>query len=143
MTPRPIMPRIRALLADPRARSWLLFARFGAVGLLNTAFGYAAYAVLILAGVWPGAALAGATLAGVAFNFQTSRRLVFQSGPGRGLRFVLAYAAVLALNWAALRGLLAFGFAELPAQALLALPVAALSFVAQKLFVFAPAARQA
>ena len=60
-----------------------------------------------------------------------------------GLRFVVAYGAVLALNWVALRGLLGLGIAELPAQAMLALPVAALSFIAQKLFVFAAPARQA
>lgn len=123
----------RALLADRRA--WLLFLRFGVVGLLNTAFGYAVFAAFVLAGVWPGAALVGATVAGVAFNFQTSRRLVFRSR-GRVIRFIAVYAALLVLNWVALRILHGFGILELQTQAVLAVPVAAVSFLAQKTFVF-------
>ena len=125
------------LLGDPHTR--LLFLRFGAVGLLNTAFGYAVFALLILAGAWPGAARVAATIAGMVFNFQTSRRLVFGSaGRGRALRFVGVYGGTLALNWIALRALLGLGLGELPAQAMLVLPMAALSFLAQKLFVFSP-----
>ena len=120
----------------------MLFLRFAAVGLLNTAFGYAVFAALVLAGVGGGPALIVATLAGVAFNFQTSRRLVFRSG-GRSFRFVVVYGAVLALNWAALRALVGLGLSELQGQALLALPVAALSFAGQRLFVFGPAAKPA
>ena len=134
----------RALPADRRA--WLLFLRFGVVGLLNTAFGYAVFAALVLVGVWTSAALVAATTAGVAFNFQTSRRLVFRSdghGQGRRLRFVAIYGAVLALNWAVLRMLLGFGIPELQAQALLAIPLAAVSFLGQRAFVFGPAAGQA
>ena len=122
-----------AMLAN--RRNLLLFLRFGVVGLLNTAFGYVVFAALVLAGAWPGAALVGATVAGVAFNFQTSRRLVFRSR-GRVIRFIAVYAALLVLNWVALRILHGFGVLELQAQALLAVPVAAMSFLAQKTFVF-------
>ncbi len=120
----------------------MLFLRFAAVGLLNTAFGYAVFAALVLAGVGGGPALIVATLAGVAFNFQTSRRLVFRSG-GRSLRFVVVYAALLALNLASLRVMRALGLPDLGAQAILALPFAALSFVGQKIFVFGPSAVRA
>jgi putative flippase GtrA len=114
---------------------WRLLLRFGLVGPLNAAFGYAGFVLLLWLGIWPGVALAGANLAGVAFNFQTSRRLVFRS-PGRVVRFVAAYAAVLAINLAALRVLRDQGLSDTLSQALLTPPLAALSFVAQSRFVF-------
>jgi putative flippase GtrA len=125
----------QTLLAYPRSRVWL---RFGLVGLVNTGFGYAVFAVLVLAGVWPGAALAGTTAAAVVVNFQASRRLVFRSN-GPILRFVTVYIVVLAVNWAALRLLQWCGLPGLGAQALLTLPVAAVSFVGQQRFVFGAA----
>jgi putative flippase GtrA len=128
-----------SLIADPQAR--LLFLRFGVVGLVNTAFGYAVFALLVLAGAWPGAALVASTVAGVAFNFQTSRRLVFRSGAGgRGLRFAALYGGVLFVNWVALRALHGLNLSDLQAQAILVFPIAILSFAGQKLFVFGAAA---
>jgi putative flippase GtrA len=111
--------------------------RFGLAGPVNGCFSYAAFAALMLLGVGPLGALIGATVAGVAFNFQTSRWFVFQEGGhGRGLRFVSLYGVLLVLNWATLRTLRATGLPELAAQALLILPIAALSFLGQKVFVF-------
>lgn len=121
--------------AHLRADTILLVLRFGMVGLLNTLFGYSIFAGLVLAGLWPGAALVFATIAGVAFNYQSSRRLVFRS-QGRMPQFVMVYATVLALNWVALRVLLWLGLSDLLAQAMLVLPVAALSFIGQRVFVF-------
>jgi putative flippase GtrA len=121
--------------SSTRTASVALFLRFGVVGLLNTAFGYAVFATLILLGLWPGAALVASTIAGVAFNFQTSRRLVFRSS-GRFLIFVTLYGAVLTLNWAALRALHSGGLNDLLSQALLAPPLAAISFLGQRVFVF-------
>ena len=123
------------------ARTRLLFLRFGVVGLLNAAFGYAVFALLVLAGVWPGAALVVGAAAGVAFNFQTSRRLVFRSA-GRALRFVAVYGVALTLNWVMLRALQEFGLSDLVGQALLVLPIAVVSFLGQKMFVFDPAEGQ-
>lgn len=132
------------LLTPPRIKAALLFLRFGVVGLLNTAFGYAVFAAVLLAGAGPFAAIVAATLAGVAFNFQTSRRLVFRSGTrGRLARFLAVYAGVLALNWVVLRALRDLGVPDLQAQALIALPLAAVSFLGQMLFVFGPAAGSA
>jgi len=113
-----------------------LLIRFGLVGLLNTVFGYGIYALFILAGFWPGAALVLGMLAGAAFNFQTARRLVFRS-QGRLARFIASYALILALNWILLRLLLHGGLSELVGQAVLALPMAAFSFWLQRRFVFA------
>lgn len=136
-----------AILADKPVRvgrAWLpgllVLARFGLAGILNTIFGYAVFAVLVVAGVWSSGALVAATLAGVAFNFQTSRRLVF-GADGRPLRFVVLYGSVLLLNLVALRVLREIGLAELWSQAALALPVAALSFLGQRVWVFGRAGR--
>ncbi len=118
-----------------RARTWPPFLRFGLVGLVNAAFGYTMFALFVLSGIWPGVALVGATIAGVAFNFQTSRLLVFRSA-GSGLRFVAVYMVVLALNWLALRALQWCGLPDLGSQAILTLPAAALSFAGQSIFVF-------
>jgi len=133
-------PGAASPLADPQA--WLLFLRFGLVGALNTAFGYAVFAALVLTGAWPGVALVVANTAGFLFNFQTSRKLVFRAG-GRRWRFAVLYCAVLALNWVALRLLHGFGFPPLSAQGLLVLPVAALSFLGQRIFVFSLPAERA
>jgi putative flippase GtrA len=138
----PIERAARGLPAPPRRRDWLLILRFGVVGVLNAGFGYSVFALLLGVGTWPGAALVAAALAGVAFNFQTSRRLVFGSR-GHALRFVGVYAVVLALNWAALLALRGCGLAELEAQALLTLPIAAVSFLGQQSFVFGPASKPA
>jgi len=55
------------------------------------------------------------------------------------LRFVILYCVMLALNWVALRIALRLGVSALPAQALLVLPIAAVSFLGQRIFVFNPA----
>lgn len=130
------------LRGGPQRQAWLQFVRFGFAGLVNAAFCYAVFAALLLAGAPPLAALVAATGAGIVFNFQTSRRLVFRSR-GRGLRFVAVYGAVLVLNWVALQALRQLGLSALEAQALLTLPLAAASFLGQKAFVFGPAAGRA
>lgn len=118
---------------------WALLLRFGLVGLLNTAFSYVVFVLLLAATQWPDGALVGAALAGVAFNFQTLRRLVFRSR-GNVLRFVAVYLAVLTLNAAGLRALRLYGLSDRAAQAALTLPVAALAFAGQRGFVFPRAA---
>ena len=121
--------------SKPIGESLRLFLRFGLVGLLNAVFGYAVFALLIWLGIEPSVALVVATVAGTLFNFQTSRRLVFRSR-GDAARFIAVYVVVLAINWTALRMLRRYGVAELEAQAILTLPVAALSFIGQRRFVF-------
>jgi putative flippase GtrA len=88
---------------------------------------------------WAGA-LVGSAVAGVAFNFMTSRRLVFRTD-GQLARFIALYAGLLTLNWLALRLASGIGLPDLAAQAILAMPIAGLSFVCQRRFVFSPAVR--
>ena len=135
-TPIPLPPLMRL-----RAIPWPEIARFGVTGVVNTGFGYLVFAVLLTAGLTPLPALVLSTAAGVAFNLQTARRIVFRTdGRGRLVRFVVLYMALLALNWAALRTARDLGFAELAAQAVLAVPLAAIAYAGQRWLVFGPAA---
>jgi putative flippase GtrA len=109
--------------------------RFLLVGVINTAFGYLAFAALTLMGAGSGVALIAAAAISIAFNFQTSRRLVFRTR-GRWAPFLATYLFVLAGNWEALQLARMHGLPQLEAQALLCLPIAALSYVCQKRFVF-------
>ena len=133
--------------ADPRSprglrssRAWHAlprFARFLAVGALNTAFGYATFAVLLLLGLHYALAALLSTVLGVAFNFQTIGRLVFGSRDASLLlRFLAVYGLTYVLNVAVLRMLEAPRVDLLALQALLMLPLAGVSFVLHRRFVF-------
>ncbi|MEV8466709.1 GtrA family protein [Fluviibacterium sp. DFM31] len=107
------------------------FVKFLAVGVLNTGFGYALYAVLVLLGLGPQAALALAFACGVVWNYFTHARLVFSAkGTARMPAYAAVYAGLYALNAAGLAGLLRLGMGPIVAQAVLVLPAAALSFIA-------------
>jgi putative flippase GtrA len=119
------------------------FARFLLVGVLNTLFSYFLYGSLILIGLNYKYAVLLATILGVLFNFQTTGRLVFGSKNNKLIfRFVLVYVATFLLNVEALRVVDAMNInieqktKMLIAGAILLLPMAVLSFVLMKLFVF-------
>ncbi len=107
------------------------FIKFLFVGVLNTAFGWAAYAVLLrfvgLPWQW---ALGLSYVLGVLWNFGTHGRLVFGAkGFGRLPAYVLAYVVLFFINKWALGSAIAAGLSDLWAQALLVLPMAMLAFV--------------
>lgn len=129
------MMHIRNIRAFPVFRWLPTWMRFGLVGVVNTGFSYVIFALLVMAGVWPGAALVGAAFVGVIFNFQTARRLVFRSN-GHLARFVAVYIVVLILNWAVLMLLHWCGLPDLESQAILILPIAGIAFLGQRDFVF-------
>jgi putative flippase GtrA len=106
------------------------FVKFLFVGVLNTAFGYAVYAVLILIGLAPQPSLAIASFIGVLWNFGIHKRLVFDTQGYRRLpHYILGYCFVYAINATALAVALRAGLHPLMAQALLILPMALLAFV--------------
>ena len=111
--------------------------RFLAVGVLNTAFGYAIFAAGVLAGLPSGIALAIAMVIGVIFNFFTLGRLVFDSrDPTRLPRFVGVYALSYVVNLLLLRLWEGAGVGPLLAQ-LACLPVTvSLTFVLMRFLVF-------
>ena len=115
------------------------FARFLGAGLLNTGFGYAAYAALVWSGLSALAALLLATVAGVVFNFFTFGRLVFTRGNGSRAfpKFLAAYAATYSFNAALLHlATDAAGLNAYLAQALCIPPTVVLTWLLLNRWVF-------
>ena len=112
------------------------FVRFVAVGALNTVVGYLIFALLTLAGLAPAPAAVGATILGMLFNFQSIGRIVFGANSARLLpRFALVYALQCSVNI----GLLHAAAARVPAllaEAAILPPLAVLSFLGMRRFVF-------
>jgi len=117
----------------PEHRRFVLFLLAGAV---NTAFGYSAFALLILLRLPLAVAAVGAAVAGVLFNFR-SFGMVFQDRDYRRLpRFVAAYAVLIALNLGALHLLIGMGVVPLLAEAFVLPALALLSYLLMRRFVF-------
>lgn len=113
-----------------RSEPTVLFARFVAVGIINTAFGYAVYAACILGGMAPQPALIFSFALGIVWNFFTTARLVFKhQGFRRFPVYVLCYLLVYGLNAGGLHIALSMGFSALLAQALLMPFAAVLAFL--------------
>jgi putative flippase GtrA len=119
-------------------RRWF---RFGLAGALNTAFGYGAYALLLALGLHYALANLGALALGVCFSFRTHATLVFGHSHGRAFgplfgRYVLGWLVLYALNVAAIAVLLRAGLGPYAAGALCVAPLAVLSYLVQRHFVF-------
>lgn len=113
------------------------FVRFLFVGTLNTAVGYAAYALLLYLGLPYAAASLGALLLGILFSFRTHGALVFGNRDGRLIfRFAACWGIIYLVNIALIGGLTGLGVSDYVAGALTMLPVALLSYLMQKFLVF-------
>jgi putative flippase GtrA len=113
------------------------FLKFLLIGGVNTVFGYAVFAGLILAGVPPVPALVATYVVGVCFNFWTTRKFVFgQKGFSALGRFVAAYVVIYFFNLAVFKGWEVAGAGPLWGQALSIPIVAVFSFLLFKLHVF-------
>lgn len=111
--------------------------RFLATGVLNTSFGYAAYAGLVATGMPLWLAVACATTLAMLFNFASYGRLVFGDARLKLLpRFLLFYAVMGGANFALLRALGALGIGPLLAQALLLPVLAAMGYFGMRRFVY-------
>lgn len=114
-----------------------VIVRFLAVGVLNTAFGYGFYALLLALGLHYAAAAFVATVAGVLFNFQSSKKLVFQSREhNRFAQFIFSYCLIYLVNLIALTWLVQGGLSAYTAGLATLLPGAAMSYLLQKHWVF-------
>ncbi len=106
------------------------FVLFIIAGLVNTAFGYGVYALLVWLGLPPKLALALSFAIGVVWNYFTHARIVFQQkGFDRILPYVGAYLVILGVNTVLLDVLMRLGLGPYVAQALLAPVSAGMSFV--------------
>ena len=113
------------------------FLRFVAVGLVNTAFGYGVFAAMVIAGTPPMPALVAAYVAGILFNFVTTRKFVFgRSESSSFLRFVAAYGVIYIFNAVLYEVFAATGAPPLVSQAICLPIVAVFSFILFKLHVF-------
>lgn len=117
-------------MTTDRTETARTFGRFILVGLLNTAFGYAVYALLLWVGLPPQPALVISFAIGVAWNYFTTARLVFRAtGFGKLPAYLAAYLTVYAANALALQFALSRGADPFVAQAILTPAAAILSFV--------------
>ena len=106
------------------------FARFIVFGIVNTVFGYAVYALLIVAGLVPQLALVLAFAVGIVWNYFTTARFVFgQRGFRRFPAYVLCYVAIYGVNAGALHIALGAGLPPLLAQAALLPFVAVIAYL--------------
>lgn len=134
----PILSHNDSLFSVPEMLSFP-FIKFLLVGVLNTAFGYGLFVLLIWLGLPHPYAMGIGTIIGVLFNFQTTGKLVFSGAHWRLLaRFVSAYVLIYLLNLGGVALLLGWGLNVYLAGALLLLPMAGVSFVTLRLFVFKP-----
>lgn len=111
--------------------------RFGVVGLLNTALSYCVYSIGIYAGLAYYVASLLALLFGIVAGFFMQGRLVFRAQlKGRFPYFVAMWALLYLVNIGIIYVLVAAGLDYYTAGLVAAIPVVAVSFILQKLFIF-------
>lgn len=113
------------------------FFRFLVVGGINTLFGYGVFAALILLGLWYPIAALISTVAGILFNFKSYGALVF----GRHdnvllIRFFAVYGVCYLIGLAPLAWAKAHGISVLVMAAAMLLPMAGVSFLLNRAFVY-------
>ena len=112
------------------------FFKFLLVGILNTLFAYTIYALLITIGLNVNLALFLQYIAGVLWNFKTTGALVFKNSDNKLLlKFILSYFFTFLLNSVLLKFLISYVNGYI-AQAVLVMPIAVISFLIFKFWVF-------
>ena len=115
--------------------------RFVIAGLLNTLFGFVIFSAAIAVSLPVWAALLTGLLAGIAFNFVTTGGYVFRDLSRRRFpRFLACYLSIYAINLAGISVLHNWLANHIVSQAILTLPMAALSYFLLGKFVFPPTA---
>ena len=118
--------------------------RFVLTGALNTGFGYASYALLVLTGMPLWLAVTGSTTMAIVFNFYSYGGLVFGNISAQVMpRFLAFYVALGVTNFGLLRLLGSWGLGPLLSQAILLPVLALLGFFGMRAFVFTAAAKKA
>lgn len=113
------------------------FFRFLIVGSINTIFGYLMFVLFIAFNFHYTIAVLLATILGILFNFKTTGKLVFESHDDRLLfKFVEVYSLLYVLNITALSILKSYQVDMYLAGTILLLPMAFISYLLNKKFVF-------
>ena len=113
------------------------FMKFLFVGALNTAFGYSVYALFVTLHASHNIALTIQYILGVLWNFKTTGVIVFKNHDNsRIIRFFMSYVITYSINLVCLNFLVHFGLGKYISQAVMVLPMAVLSFLIFKTFVF-------
>ena len=112
------------------------FLKFLFVGFLNTAFSYFIYALFVTIGLKANLALFFQYIIGVLWNFKTTGTIVFQNKNNKLIfKFILSYIFTFLINSVLLAILNKF-INDYLAQAILILPIALISFIILKKWVF-------
>jgi putative flippase GtrA len=130
-----LAPRLRSHTVRLWRRGELL-VRYGAVGLINTAFGYGLYAALVFAGLNLFLAQILSHCTGAVFNYAMFRRHVFTDSGGAVGRYIGAYAVNYGLGLAGLALFHRFVASPYLAGFLALVVVAAINFFILRLLVF-------
>jgi putative flippase GtrA len=119
------------------------FIKFLFVGGLNTLFGYGIFALLIYLGLHYALAAGLGTVLGILFNFKTTGVLVFKNHDNRLIfKFFGVYGITYIVNVLALSVFNFFQISNYIAGAILILPMAVLSFILFKKYVFKEAGNE-
>ncbi len=112
------------------------FFKFLFVGILNTLFSYSIYAILITIGLSANISLFFQYVLGVLWNFKTTGIIVFENKNNKLiLKFIASYIFTFTIN-SILLNILIRCLNDYLAQAILILPIALLSFIILKFWVF-------
>ena len=110
--------------------------RYGHVGVINTAFGYGLYALLVWLGLNLYLAQIAAQIIGAGFNYLTFGKLVFRGARSSPVAFVGAYAFHYLLGLAFLAAAHRFIPSPYVAGFVALVAVAAINYLVLKRFVF-------
>lgn len=113
------------------------FARFLIIGLFNALFGYSIFALLLFIGIHYTIATLIATILGVLFNFKTIGMFVFNNAKNSLIvKFILVYTVAYLINIACLKVFSMLSIDYYLAGLLMLAPMALLTFLMNKRFVF-------
>ena len=119
---------------DERRRLW----RYYQTGVVNTLFGYGAFAALVALGLNIYAAQIVAHVAGVAFNYVTYSGYAFRGHNASPGRFIASYAVNYLLSLAALAGFTHLGFSPYAAGLFSVIGVSLINYFILAKAVFTP-----
>jgi putative flippase GtrA len=129
-----------ALTAFGRRFDWMQLLRYYQAGIVNTLFGYGAFAALVWLGMEMFLAQLVSHVAGTLFNYVVYSRYTFAREQGSLVRFIASYAVNYGLSVASLWALSRVVASPYVAGLLTIVVVSVINFVILKRFVFrAPA----